>query len=451
MSAEGSNNNTAGFTLLEVIVGIFIISVIVIPVAIYWGQALDVVGELDYRQEAREYATNSINRLQQATREIEATNSGWSQDNDLVWPDYLETVAADEESGIEINSSQGSINVDKLTRQIDISNHQSNPNLKDVTVELTWDDKSLALQSLLVYKSPGSIGVINQLGGSNGNIYDLVLSSNQARVVTGGEDGVVRIWNLARGSLLAEFRGHGDRINAVDFSNDGTKIVSGSSDDTAKVWDLKTGRVITDFNVHTDNVNSVMFAPTGNRVVSASSDNEVHVWNSDTGTIATTFSGHTGSVRAAVFSPDGTKVVSGGYGDNIVRVWESGTGTELLGFDRHDGPIYDLAISHDGQQVVSSGQDDQVKVWDIETGDLSVDFDHGDSVRAVSFGPEDNLVFSGGNDNQIKIWNIAEDDSVASLLEHSGSVTSLEISNSGDRIISGSYDDTIKVWSKAIQ
>lgn len=451
MSADGSDNNTAGFTLLEVIVGIFIISVIVIPVASYWGQALDVVGELDYRQEAREYATNSINRLRQATREIEVKNSDWSRDNDLVWPDYLEAVATDEENGIEINSSQGTINVDQLTRQIEIVNYQSNPNLKDVTVELTWDDKSLGLQSLLAYTPPGSIGVITEFGGANGNIYDLSLSSNQERVVTGGADGVVRIWNLARGSLLAELRGHGDDINAVDFSNDGTKIVSGSSDGTAKVWDLESEQVITDFAGHSDNVNSVMFAPTGDRIVSASSDNDVHIWASDTGNIEATFSGHTGSVRSAVFSPGGTKVVSGGYGSDIVRVWEAGTGNELIEFIDHTAPIYDLAISHAGGQVVSSGQDDQVKVWDIDTGNLSANFNHEDSVRAVAFGPEDNLVFSGGNDDQIKIWNIAEDSLVTTLSEHTSSVTSLEIFDTGERIVSGSYDDTVKVWSKAIQ
>jgi WD40 repeat protein len=62
--------------------------------------------------------------------------------------------------------------------------------------------------------------------------------------VTGGDLGVVRIWDSKNLKLLSELVGHTDWINWVEFSPNGLYIVSGSSDSTLKIWDVKNRTLI---------------------------------------------------------------------------------------------------------------------------------------------------------------------------------------------------------------
>lgn len=50
-------------------------------------------------------------------------------------------------------------------------------------------------------------------------------------------DGLIRIWNIASGELVAKLRGHSDSVYAIKFTADGKSLVSGSLDCTVKYWD----------------------------------------------------------------------------------------------------------------------------------------------------------------------------------------------------------------------
>src|SRR5262249_8150467 len=50
------------------------------------------------------------------------------------------------------------------------------------------------------------------------------------------------------------FRGHTDRVSCVALSGDGKRLVSGGSDRTVRVWDAATGRQTLTFMGHTNSV-----------------------------------------------------------------------------------------------------------------------------------------------------------------------------------------------------
>ena len=61
------------------------------------------------------------------------------------------------------------------------------------------------------------------------------------RAVSGGHDGMVRVWDLEAGTALHTLAGHDGAVHAVAASGDGRRAVSGGVDRTVRVWDLEAG------------------------------------------------------------------------------------------------------------------------------------------------------------------------------------------------------------------
>lgn len=65
----------------------------------------------------------------------------------------------------------------------------------------------------------------------------VVFSPDGTRVATGGDDGVVTLWDVATGEALVAFDRHEGLVTGLRFTADGTRLVSASLDGTALVWD----------------------------------------------------------------------------------------------------------------------------------------------------------------------------------------------------------------------
>jgi WD40 repeat protein len=76
---------------------------------------------------------------------------------------------------------------------------------------------------------------------------------------------------------------HGDNlVNVVGFSSDGGRVVAGGCNGNVKVWDSASGKEEACM-VHGGDVRSVGFSSDGGRVVSGDSDGNVKVWDSALG------------------------------------------------------------------------------------------------------------------------------------------------------------------------
>jgi WD40 repeat protein len=99
-------------------------------------------------------------------------------------------------------------------------------------------------------------------------------------MATGGDDGIVRVWDSVSGSLEATRTGHTGPVTAVAFSPDGDTLATGSEDRTVRLWDTSTLDVVPVdiLTGHTGGVTSVAFSPDGRTVASASLDRTVRLW-----------------------------------------------------------------------------------------------------------------------------------------------------------------------------
>ena len=67
-------------------------------------------------------------------------------------------------------------------------------------------------------------------------MLDLAVSPNGEHFLSGGADGIARIWDSATLIPIGPPLYHNDAVTAVAFSKDGRQIITGSRDETAQTW-----------------------------------------------------------------------------------------------------------------------------------------------------------------------------------------------------------------------
>lgn len=327
---------------------------------------------------------------------------------------------------------------------------------------------------------------IRQLNHDGLYVYSVDWSADGKWIATGSNDsvnGYVQVWNAETGERVEQQFGnntdesasHTDAVLSVRFSasdSSSLKLLTASYDETARLWDVATGRQDRRFLGHNGYVWDAQFSHDEKKIVTASHDGTAIVWDAETGEPGAPFTGHSGPVYCAAFSSDGVAVVTGGY-DKRVLVWRPGdvrpydfkqltsnSGSvippaKFRSLDGHEGPVRAVAFSQDGSRIISGSQDNTVRLWNAEGGQLLKSFrGHDGAIRTVAFAESDQIILSGSHDNSIRKWNISEYEEIRVLqgqvLEgHVDSILSAKFSSDGERIVTASRDRTARTWDAA--
>lgn len=107
-------------------------------------------------------------------------------------------------------------------------------------------------------------------------LFSVAFSPGAKRLAVGGEDGVLRIFDVTTGGSQ-DLLGHGGPIRVVRFHFDGSHIVTGSKDRTVRIWNIDTGahRLI---HGHHDYVYGVAIHPQGSRCYAVGGDGTLRQW-----------------------------------------------------------------------------------------------------------------------------------------------------------------------------
>lgn len=152
----------------------------------------------------------------------------------------------------------------------------------------------------------------------------LAVDPNSNTLASGDVEGCIKLWNL--GSLSDQpikiIRQEQQTINSLAFSSDGKRLVSGVNNGNIKIWDTKIWKKYSVNGQHLEPVNSVAFSPDNNLIASGSDDKTIKIWNLQNQEYSEncTLEEHDKAVTAVVFTPDGKKLISGSK-DGTVRVW----------------------------------------------------------------------------------------------------------------------------------
>jgi len=109
-------------------------------------------------------------------------------------------------------------------------------------------------------------------------VLNLRFSPDGRRLATGGNDRIVRLWDMETGKEVFNFPGHNTRVTCVDFSPDGRLLASAGGTE-ALVWSAADGRVMRRLRAHAGMVLSARFSPDGNRLITSGDDGTLRVWD----------------------------------------------------------------------------------------------------------------------------------------------------------------------------
>lgn len=170
--------------------------------------------------------------------------------------------------------------------------------------------------------------VLGRIETGHGWVLCLAADSRHPdRLLTGGQDGHVKLWSLKRpGSPLVDQAAHGNWVRDLSLSADGSRLVTAGLDEVASLWDVSSSQAIRrlrSFDWKQQETNEVtqsdLYAARiidGEQVVVAGEDRVIRVWNARSGELIHKLEGHLGPVENLTLLPDG----------KLLSVSDDGTG-----------------------------------------------------------------------------------------------------------------------------
>ncbi|KAJ8482638.1 hypothetical protein ONZ45_g14882 [Pleurotus djamor] len=116
----------------------------------------------------------------------------------------------------------------------------------------------------------------------SGDSQSLAWSPSGDQIVSGTDNGGVKIWSADRGKIMHMFKAHDRLIRCLAFRDDGQVLATGGEDRRVRIWKCDNWEKILEFDIG-EWVESLAFSPDGKRLVSGGSKGAVHLWDVDMG------------------------------------------------------------------------------------------------------------------------------------------------------------------------
>ncbi len=278
--------------------------------------------------------------------------------------------------------------------------------------------------------------------GHKGLVEHVAFSPTDNLLLTASHDSTARLWDVD-GVLTTTLR-HQKPPTFAAFSPDGTRVVTGGQNRLAYVWDVATGREIARFESKSGQTQDATFGPDGSHIAIATLSGNIAVWDAHTARQTHQLVGHTAAVMHVQFSPKGDTLLSTSA-DGTARLWNTLTGNQLAVL-KANGSLQKSVFSPDAQLVLTGVDDNTARIWKADGHEFISLIGHEKRITAATFSSDGHLVATGSLDGTAKIWSLPDGRAIATLRGHNEPLTDVAFSHDGQLIVTASRDRTARIW-----
>lgn len=248
----------------------------------------------------------------------------------------------------------------------------ANENISSISFNFTGDWIALGCSEvgqLLVWEWQSETYALKQQGHSN-NMNCLCYNPNGQYIVTGGQDGKVKVWNTLNGFCNVTFNEHISSVTGVLFSRNQKFIVSSSLDGSIRAYDLVRYRNFKTFTTPRPVQFSCIALDSSDEFLAAGGQDvfEIYLWSIKLGSLLEILCGHEGPVASLAFSPSPTSTaLASASWDKTLRLWnaiENDSKNETI---QLTADALCVVYRPDGEEVAVSTLDGQIHFFDCKT------------------------------------------------------------------------------------
>jgi WD40 repeat protein len=121
----------------------------------------------------------------------------------------------------------------------------------------------------------------NDLKAHDRRVADVIFTPDKKRLLTGGDDGEVKIWDLEKVVAGGEnkptsFKAHGSRLVGFAMSPKGETFLTAGPENDLKLWETKSGKELRQWALRQPAL-AFNFTPDGKRVATANADSTLYL------------------------------------------------------------------------------------------------------------------------------------------------------------------------------
>ena len=100
-------------------------------------------------------------------------------------------------------------------------------------------------------------------------------------MAAGGDDKIIRVYEIATGKLLQALSGHSESVRALAFTPDGKALASSGADGMLLIWNLTSGKEIWrhEVNKRSGPIFGISISPDGKRLASSEVGGTILLWD----------------------------------------------------------------------------------------------------------------------------------------------------------------------------
>jgi tRNA A-37 threonylcarbamoyl transferase component Bud32 len=200
----------------------------------------------------------------------------------------------------------------------------------------------------------------SRLRGPTANLRCVAVSPDGRRVAAAGEDRLVRIWAVDRqGAPCTALTGHSDQVNCVLFASKDI-VVSGGNDGSIRRWNLHSGTAKRALDGGVGKISALAVGGSTGRLAFAGDGARIRQPDRS----FTTIEGPTVKVPCITFSPDG-EILACGYMDGTIKLVRATDGEVLQCRRGHMGKVTSMVFPPAAGMLFSAGEDGMIHQWSV--------------------------------------------------------------------------------------